>query len=155
MAYVVIPPMLSVAAPETFLWGELRGQKSKKLPNMADFCHFFLLIGRQVGGRASDWGTNAPHAPLMLPLNVVKSKQYFDFSLQIFSHNQQILLKKQLIFNDSSKILSKISPKIQNFGQSDPKNCVFFYSSPALNLRLKVFTKLHDPSCKNTKFSSF
>ena len=31
----------------------------------------------------------------------------------------------------------------------------FFYPSPALNLHLKVFTKLHDFSCKNTKFSSF
>ena len=30
-----------------------------------------------------------------------------------------------------------------------------FYSSPALNLHLKVFTKFHDFSCKNTKFSSF
>ena len=35
-----------------------------------------------------------------------------------------------------------------------PRN-YFFYSSPALNLRLKVFTKLHDSSGKNTKFSSF
>ena len=33
--------------------------------------------------------------------------------------------------------------KIQNFGQSDPKDCVF-YSSPALNLYLKVSTKLSD-----------
>ena len=53
-----------------------------------------------------------------------------------------------------SKILSKISPKMQNFGQSDPKKCVF-YPSPALNLSLKVFTKLHDFSCKDTKFSCF
>ena len=53
-----------------------------------------------------------------------------------------------------SEILSKISPKIQNFGQSGPKNYVF-YPSPALNLRLKVFTKLYDFSCKNTELSSF
>ena len=32
---------------------------------------------------------------------------------------------------------------------------VFFPSSPALNLCLKVFTKLHDFSSKNTQFSSF
>ena len=39
----------------------LRGQKSKKLPEMADFGHFFLLTGGQVGGRASDGGgANAP-----------------------------------------------------------------------------------------------
>ena len=43
---------------------------------------------------------------------------------------------------------------MQNFGQSDTNNSVF-YQSPALNLRLKVFTKLHDSSCKNTKFFSF
>ena len=35
------------------------------------------------------------------------------------------------------------------------QSTVFFHSSPSLNLRLKVFTKLHDSSCKNTKFSSF
>ena len=27
-------------------------------------------------------------------------------------------------------------------------------NTPALNLHLKVFTKLHDSSCKNTKFLS-
>ena len=52
-------------------------------------------------------------------------------------------------FNDSSKILSKISSKMQKFGQSGPKNCFFSCPSPALNLRLKVFTKLDDSSCKN------
>ena len=54
-----------------------------------------------------------------------------------------------------AKVFKKNSPKIQNFGQSGPKNCIFFSSSPALNLRLKVFTKLHDFSSKNTQFSSF
>ena len=53
-----------------------------------------------------------------------------------------------------AKFLSKISPKMQKFGQSGAKNCVF-YPSPALNMCLKVFIKLHDFSCKNTKFSSF
>ena len=42
---------------------------------------------------------------------------------------------------------------MQNLGQSDPYN--FFYSLPALNLRQKVFTKSHDSTFKNTKFSSF
>ena len=42
----------------------LRGQESKNLPKMADFGHFFLLTGGQVGGgRASDWG----HLPPMPP----------------------------------------------------------------------------------------
>ena len=62
--------------------------------------------------------------------------------------------KNGLIFNNSSKILSKISPKMQNFGQSGSKN-LFFYPSPALNLHLKVFAKLHNSCCKNTQFSSF
>ena len=30
---------------------------------------------------------------------------------------------KCLIFSDSSKMLTKISPKMQNLGQSDPLNC--------------------------------
>ena len=55
-----------------------------------------------------------------------------------------ILPKLYQIFLASCKILVSQAPK----------NCVF-YPSPALNLRLKVFTKLHDFSCKNTKFSSF
>ena len=52
-----------MAAPEKILWGASRGQnaylsgqKSKELPKMADFCHFF----------PSDWGKvgdRAPHAP--------------------------------------------------------------------------------------------
>ena len=42
---------------------------------------------------------------------------------------------------------------MQKLGQSDPYN--FFCSLPALNLRQKVFTKSHDSTFKNTKFSSF
>ena len=45
-----------------FFGGALRGQKSKKLPKMADFDNFCLLGGK--GGRASDWGEIPPHAPL-------------------------------------------------------------------------------------------
>ena len=52
-----------------------------------------------------------------------------------------------------ANFLTKISPKMENLGQSDPYN--FFYSLPALNLHQKVFTKLHDSTFKNTKFSSF
>ena len=45
---------------------------------------------------------------------------------------------------------------MQNLGQSGPYNCFFFfYSLPASNLRPKIFTKWHDSSFKNTKFSSF
>ena len=53
-----------------------------------------------------------------------------------------------------AKILPKISPKMQNFGQSGPKNCVF-YPSPALSLHLKVFTKLRHSVFKIQKSSSF
>ena len=43
----------------------LRGQKSKNLPKMTDFGHVFPSDWGQVGGgRASDWGVFAPHAPL-------------------------------------------------------------------------------------------
>ena len=35
---------------------------------------------------------------------------------------------------------------------SQAQRTVFFYPSPALNLRLKVFTKLHDLVTKNTNF---
>ena len=59
----------SVAAPENFSWGAargqnayLRGQKSKKLPKIADFSHFFFLTGGK-WGRASDWG-KCPPCPL-------------------------------------------------------------------------------------------
>ena len=38
---------------------------------------------------------------------------------------------------------------------SQAHRTMFFYSSPALNLHLKVFTKLHNSHCKTTKFSSF
>ena len=58
----------SVAAPEIFLWGAsrgqnaiLRGQKSKNLPKMGDFGHFFLLTGGKWGAEPPTWG---PHAPL-------------------------------------------------------------------------------------------
>ena len=37
-------------------------------------------------------------AYVFIPPNVVKSKQYFDLSLQIFSQNQQILLQKRCDF---------------------------------------------------------
>ena len=40
---------------------------------------------------------------------------------------------------------------MQNLGQAGPKLC-FFYSSPALNLHQKVFTKLHNSSFKYTIF---
>ena len=46
----------------------LRGQKSKDLPKMADFGIF--SSGGASGGRASDWGANAPMPPLMPPLPV-------------------------------------------------------------------------------------
>ena len=38
---------------------------------------------------------------------------------------------------------------------SQTQRTVFFYTSPAVNLHLEIFTKLHDSSLKNTKFSSF
>ena len=43
---------------------------------------------------------------------------------------------------------------MQNLDRQDHKP-VLFYSSSALNLCLKVFTKLHNSISKNTKFSSF
>ena len=57
------------------------------------------------------------------------------------------------VFLCLSRILSKISPKMKNLGQSGPKQLCFFYSSSPLNLRLKVFTKLHNSIHQNTKFS--
>ena len=70
----------SVAAPEIFCGGAsrgqnaiLRGQKSKNLPKMADFGHFFLLTGGASGGTASDWGAFAP--PLMPPLHCIEDGQ--------------------------------------------------------------------------------
>ena len=73
----------------------------------------------------------------------------------ILSNSTDFDLKIWLIYNDSSKILSKISPKIENFGQSAPKICGFFLLIVCSKSALKVFTKLHNSSCKNTKFSSF
>ena len=52
---------------------------------------------------------------------------------------------------------TKISPKMQNLGESGPYNWTFlffFYSLPASNLCPKVFTKWHNSSFKKTKFSS-
>ena len=41
----------------------LRGQKSKNLPKMADFCHFFLLTGgKWVGAEPPTGGKMPPHA---------------------------------------------------------------------------------------------
>ena len=45
----------------------LRGQKYKNLPKMADFGHFFLLTGGQVGGRASNGGGANAQMPLCPP----------------------------------------------------------------------------------------
>ena len=53
-----------------------------------------------------------------------------------------------------AKFYQKFLPKCKIL-VSQAQRTVFFYPSPALNLHLKVFTKLHDFSCKNTKFSSF
>ena len=53
-----------------------------------------------------------------------------------------------------AKLYQKFLPKC-NILASQAQRTVFFYPLPALNLRLKVFTKLHDFSSKNTTFSSF
>ena len=60
-----------MAAPEIFLWeasrGQnaiLRGQKSKNLPKMADFGHFFLLTGGQVGAEPPTGVGICPPCPL-------------------------------------------------------------------------------------------
>ena len=55
-----------------------------------------------------------------------------------------------MFYGDLGKILTN-SPKTY-FESSGPYNLVIF-SSPVLNLRLKVFTKLHDSSFKNTKIN--
>ena len=55
-----------VAAPEIFLWGASMGQNAKiqKFAKNGLFWPFFSSDwGGQMGGRASDWGENAPHAP--------------------------------------------------------------------------------------------
>ena len=57
----------AVAAQENFLWGQnaiLRGQKTKNLLKMADFGHFFLLTGGQVGEQSLQLGSKFSHAPL-------------------------------------------------------------------------------------------
>ena len=41
-----------------------------------------------------------------------------DYIFKTFSPTQYIFAKKWLIFSDFSKILAKISPKMQNLGQS-------------------------------------
>ena len=51
-------------------------------------------------------------------------------------------------------ILAIFFPKWQIL-VSQAQRTMFFYPSPTLKLHLKVFTKLRDFSCKNTKFSSF
>ena len=51
----------TVAAPEFFCGGS-RGQKSKNLPKMADFDHFFLLTGG--GGKSLQLGGLCPPCPL-------------------------------------------------------------------------------------------
>ena len=68
----------------------------------------------------------------------------------------------RLIFNYFSKTIINIFSQNAKFGSVRPKELfsfVFlffcFYSSSALNLRLKVFTKLHDSISKSTKSSSF
>ena len=55
-------------------------------------------------------------------------------------------------FNYFSKILSKNSPKIQIFGPSGPKNCVFLLIICS-KFGPKLFTKLGGSSLKNTKYS--
>ena len=80
-----------MAAPEFFLWGAsrgqnaiLRGQKSKNLPKMADFGHFFLLTGGQVGGQ-SLWlgGICPPCPPLMPPLFVARIRSYITYHIKL------------------------------------------------------------------------
>ena len=67
-----------------------------------------------------------------------------------------LTLKISCFYDDFSKILAKISPKIKVLvSQAQSRPTVFSYSSSALNLCLKVFTKLPDSSCKSTSFFSF
>ena len=81
-------------------------------------------------------------------------KLNFDKSLQIFSQCTHILLQKLLIFMKLAIFKKKFLPKYQVL-INQTKRTVFSYSSSALNLWKKVFTKLCDSSCKNAKFSSF
>ena len=53
-----------------------------------------------------------------------------------------------------AKFYQKFLPKCKIW-LSQAQRTVFFYTSPALNVHLEVFTKLHDSGFKNTKFSSF
>ena len=62
----------------------------------------------------------------------------------------------RLLWMNLAKVPQKFLPKCKILVSQVPsKELHFFYSSSALNLSLKVFTKLHDSSCKNAKFSSF
>ena len=45
----------------------LRGQKSKNLPKMADFGHFFLLTGGKWGGAEPPTGGHFPPCPPLIP----------------------------------------------------------------------------------------
>ena len=65
---------LSVAAPEIFCGGAsrgqntfLRGQKSKKLPKMADFGHFFFWLGGKWGEKPPTGGKMPPMPPPLMP----------------------------------------------------------------------------------------
>ena len=89
------------------------------------------------------------------PPNIVKSNNILAYLYKYSDKINRFCSKNGWFLMILAKFYQKISPKMQNFGQSGPKNCFFFYPSPALNLRLKVFAKLRDSSCKSTKFSSF
>ena len=85
-----------VAAPEIFC-GEHRGGKMRfwggKNPKMAYFGHF-SSDGGQVGGRASDWGENAPHAPTPWCRHCVNQKWLnwlFAFFQVVDSHLHKIV----------------------------------------------------------------
>ena len=60
-----------MAAPEKLLWeasrgqnAHLRGQKSKNLPKIADFCHFFPSDWGASGEEPpTNWGAYAPSCP--------------------------------------------------------------------------------------------
>ena len=93
----------------------------------------------------------------------MKSKQYFDFLSYVYRNSALIKRfcseSEQLTFNNSSKILIKIPPKMQNFGQLGPMNWFFwhgfFFSLIACSkFALKVFIILHDFSFKNTNLSA-
>ena len=94
----------TVAAPEKLMCGcvgghregKICGGESKNLPKIADFWHFHLLIGRQVG--ESLWlGWCSSHAPLVPPLYL--SPKY-DFLAKKSDFNRFLvkLLSKMLTF---------------------------------------------------------